>query len=161
MSTDVNKVLIHQYFEALTTGDVARVDQLLAPTYVHHDPVPGMGTDRDGTKYSIAAQHAAFPDGQYTLEHLLAEGEWVTAHWTFQGTHHAEWRGIPATLQAVTIRGMHLFRIAAGQITDEWRTNDALGLLQQLGAIAWWRTPKADTAAYKQAEAVVTLGYHH
>jgi steroid delta-isomerase-like uncharacterized protein len=143
MSIEQHKTVVRQYYQAHTSGDLTLVDQLLAPDYVHHDPVPGMRRDREGAKQTIAVLHQAFPDGQFTLEHLVAEGDIVVGHWTFRGTHQADYRGVPATHEPVHIRGVHLFRLVDGKIVEEWRTSDVLSLLQQLHAIPYWRQPKA------------------
>ena len=68
------------------------------------------------------------------------------AHWTFRGTHQAEYRGVPATQERVRIRGVHLFRIVEGQIAEEWRLSDVHSLLQQIHAIPYWRQPRAAPA---------------
>ncbi len=146
MSPEQHKALVGQYYQALSTGDIMLMDRLLAPNYVHHNPVPGTRPDRDGTKQTVAAFHLAFPDAEFTLEHVITEGDIAVGHWTLRGTHQAEWRGVPATHEQVTITGVHLFRIAAGQIVEEWRNSDALGLLQQLHAIPLWRPTRADPA---------------
>ena len=45
----------------------------------------------------IAHFQDAFPDGRTTSEALLAEGDTVAQRWTFRGTHHGAFQGIPPT----------------------------------------------------------------
>ncbi len=78
---------------------------------------------------------AAFPDGQMTIEDLVAEGDRVVARTTFNGTHQGEMQGIPATGKAVSVSGITIFRLDNGKIAEGWLVNDNLGLMQQLGVI--------------------------
>jgi steroid delta-isomerase-like uncharacterized protein len=79
-------------------------------------------------------EHAleSFPDVQFTVHHLLAEGEFVMAHWSYVATHTGTFLGIPATGKQITDTGMNLFRIEDGKIAEFWIIQDSLGLLQQL-----------------------------
>jgi predicted ester cyclase len=54
---------------------------------------------------------------------------------TADGTHEGEFQGIAPTGKTVTIRGMGIARIENGKIAESWWEFDALGLMQQLGAI--------------------------
>ena len=55
--------------------------------------------------------------------------------WTAQGTHQGEFFGIPATGKRIAISGTSIYRIAGGQVAEEWTQADMLGLMTQLGAI--------------------------
>jgi predicted ester cyclase len=59
----------------------------------------------------------------------------VVNRWTFRGTHRGEFAGIPATGKAVSMSVTTIYRISDGQVVDLWENYDALGLLQQLGAV--------------------------
>jgi predicted ester cyclase len=43
--------------------------------------------------------------------------------------------GIPATGRVVTYTGIYISRLAGGKFVEDWVSFDALGLMQQLGAI--------------------------
>ena len=43
--------------------------------------------------------------------------------------------GIPATGKPIAVEALSVFRIADGKIAEEWTVWDALGLLQQIGAV--------------------------
>jgi len=82
----------------------------------------------------IAAVTAAFPDGQSTIEDLIAEGDRVMQRVTFRGTHQGEFLGVPATGRTVSAWVMVIRRMAGGKVAEEWQLVDGLGLMQQLGA---------------------------
>ncbi len=134
MATDANKALIRRFFEEYRL-DV--IDALFAPDYTHHDPnlPPELQHGRDAYKQVVAMFLAAFPDLRTTVEDLIAEGDKVTARWTFRGTHHGEFMGIPPTGKQVVWTGMSITRVANGKIVEQWGEQDFLGVLQQLGVV--------------------------
>ncbi|MFZ0440426.1 MAG: ester cyclase, partial [Candidatus Sulfotelmatobacter sp.] len=84
----------------------------------------------------LGAVLAAFPDGRWTIEDQVAEGDKVVTRWTFVGTHEGELMGIRPTNKKVAISGIMIDRVVGGRIAEEWEEPDTLGMMQQLGAIA-------------------------
>ena len=89
---------------------------------------------------------AAFPDGRWTIEGQVAEGDKVATRWSFTGTHQGELMGVAPTGKRVTASGMVIDRIVEGKIVEEWEEWDALGMMQQMGA-----TPPLGKAENKAA----------
>ena len=54
---------------------------------------------------------------------------------TSRGTHKGEFMGIAPSGKSITIQEIHIGRIANGKMVEHWGLEDALGMLQQLGAI--------------------------
>jgi predicted ester cyclase len=52
-----------------------------------------------------------------------------------RGTQRGEFLGVPATGRVVTFQAVDIFRLTGNKIVEQWVVIDALGLLQQLGAI--------------------------
>jgi len=79
---------------------------------------------------------AAMPDYNVSIDDLIAEGDRVAARFTMRGTHTgADFLGLPASGRKINVTGISIFRIADGKIAEHWANEDALGLLQQLGAM--------------------------
>jgi len=136
MSTETNKALYRRWFEEVVTGrNVALADELLADDYVMHFPgMPGP-LDREGHKQLLAMFHTAFPDWRERVDMVIAEGDLVVIRVTGTGTHEQPFQGIPPTHQRVQATGVGIGRIAGGKIAESWAEYDALGMMQQLGAI--------------------------
>ena len=132
---EANKAVARRYLEAFDTGDPAILDEVLAPDFVYRSAGPGEPTDREGQKQVVAAFGTAFPDGQSTVEDLIAEGNTVVLRWTFTGTHQGDFFGIPPTGRSVTVRGIDWYHLEGGQITEIWDVIDEVGLLTQLGVL--------------------------
>jgi steroid delta-isomerase-like uncharacterized protein len=135
MSTEDNKTLVRRFYEdAFNQRNLALVDELCSTTHVFHNP-PTTLHGREEFKQLLSVYLTAFPDARFTVEDEIAEGEKVTSRYTFRGTHQGELMGIPPTGKQVTVTGIIINRIAGGQSVEGWLNFDALGLLQQLGAL--------------------------
>ena len=74
MPTEENKVLVRRFLHAQHQGDLALVEELMAPDFRLYLPNSPQPMDREGTKDFFAMFHAAFPNESYTLEEQVAEG---------------------------------------------------------------------------------------
>jgi steroid delta-isomerase-like uncharacterized protein len=138
MSTEENKALERRLIEAVNQGQeaaMAAMEELFAPDYVYHGPGVFGDMDLAALKEMTPAFYAAFPDQHLAVEDLIAEGDKVVGRYTFRGTHQGEFMGVPATGKVVTWTGIYISRIAGGKFVEDWESFDALGLMQQLGAI--------------------------
>jgi steroid delta-isomerase-like uncharacterized protein len=136
MSTEENKALVHRWFAAFSSGDVAAVDDLYAADVVDHSPaVPNQAPGREGIKQIVTSFRAAYPDLAFTVEDQIADGDKVASRWTARGTNTGAFMGMPATGKPVTIAGMLIVRVAGGAMVESWVNFDALGMLQQLGVV--------------------------
>jgi predicted ester cyclase len=69
------------------------------------------------------------------LDALVCEGDLVAKRWTFRGTHTGDYMGLPATGRQVVMAGITIYQVVGGQVRETWWNYDALGMMQQLGAI--------------------------
>lgn len=135
-ATEDNKALVRRFFtEVWSTGDVSRRDAFLARDYRGHIVGAAEPIDRDGWTGFLTGFRRAFPDATFTVEDMVAEGDRVAVRLTMRGTHLGELNGLPPTGRRVTVTGISIERVANGRIVEGWNQNDALGLLQQLGAL--------------------------
>jgi steroid delta-isomerase-like uncharacterized protein len=140
VSAEENTVIARRFVEALReffrTGDPDVVDSVLADNVVQHiSGLPPQAQSREGFKRLLPALPRTFPDAAFELENLVAEGDMVAFRLTWTATHRGEFFGIPPTGARATVTEMHLLRIADGKIGERWGEWDALGLMQQLGAV--------------------------
>lgn len=117
-------------------GDLAVADEILAPDFVDHDPVPGQGAGLDGYREMVGVFRAAFPDLRVQNEDVIVEEDKVVLRWTARGTHKGPLMDIPPTGKEVTLKGIDILRVDGGRIAERWGEFDALGMLSQLGAIS-------------------------
>ncbi|MGH2368289.1 MAG: ester cyclase [Chloroflexota bacterium] len=76
-----------------------------------------------------------FPDFQIDVQQQHDSADAITLEVIVRGTHRGELLGIPPTGKEITLAAMETYRLAGGKIAEQWVVIDALGLMQQLGAI--------------------------
>ncbi len=135
--SEENKAVVRRFNELVKeywrTGDADAFDEVVASDFVHH--APGLPPDLEGMKQALPMFRAAFPDMRLTVEEIIAEDDKVVARVTVRGTHQGELMGIPATGKPVEFTETHISRIAGGKIVERWGEWDALGMMQQIGAV--------------------------
>ena len=135
MSTEENKAIVRRYYEEVFgKGDLPAADEVVAPDLINHSSVPGPA-GLEGLKQRVAALLIAFPDLKFTIEHMIAEGDTVAAHFTARATHKGQFFGIPATGKQVTVMAIGMYRIADGKIVEVWGLRDHIATMQQLGVV--------------------------
>lgn len=135
--TEANKAISRRVVEEVfNAGRLEAAGELVTPDYVGYDPAaPEPIKGVEGLKQQVGGYRSAFPNVQLTIEDQIAEGDRVVTRWTARGTHDGELFGISATGKQATVTGMTIDRIVDGRIAESWDQWDALGLLQQLGAV--------------------------
>ena len=73
------------------------------------------------------------PDGRFTNDEQIAEGDRVVQCWSFKGTHKGEFFGVPGTGKLVAFTGTTRLRIADGKVAEHWGHWDVIGWLKQVG----------------------------
>jgi steroid delta-isomerase-like uncharacterized protein len=131
-----NKKIFHRTVDDFWNHmDVGVIDELYATDYLGHDPSGLHGTTLEEMKQSAAGLFTAFPDFHLILDDEIAEGDKIAKRWTVTGTHKGEFMGIPPTGNHIAITGISFYRFADGKVVETWWSQDARGILQQLGVI--------------------------
>jgi serine phosphatase RsbU (regulator of sigma subunit)/predicted ester cyclase len=123
-----NEALVRWFFEEVwAKGNVAAVDEFIAPDYVEHSEhavPPGSRPGRDSVKQRVALYYGAFPDWKITLHDIFGRGDRVAYRWSGGGTHLGEWAGLSPTGLHMTTRGITILRIAEGKAVEGWASID-------------------------------------
>lgn len=136
MSAESNKAVIRRFSdEVWNHGDLAAMDELFAPDYVNHDPMPGQAPDREGHRRVIEMVRTGMPDIRETIEDMVAEGDRVVYRWTVHATHSGEVLGVPGDGRPISFGGIEIYRIADGRIAERWGVFEQLSMLRQLGVL--------------------------
>jgi len=125
MSTEQNKAVVRRFIEEiLIEQNAALVDELVAPDYVNHF-VPG---GREAFKQFFTVLSSAFPDLKirYSIEHLIAEGDYVVARIKYH---------ISNAGKETTGSDLSEYRVANGQVVEDWPPSGMAAQLQQVGVM--------------------------
>jgi steroid delta-isomerase-like uncharacterized protein len=120
------------------------IDELVAANYVHNDVLsPDAPTGIDGYKQFVQQYLTAFPDMQITIHDDFVAGDKTVTRWTATGTHNGDLPGLPRTGKRISVHGITIARLSNGKFIESWNNWDALGMMQQLGAIPSASTSRA------------------
>jgi steroid delta-isomerase-like uncharacterized protein len=132
MTTETNKALVRRLFDELfNQGNPAAANDVIAPDYIDHSPIPAPAPGAEGFARRTAALRAAFVQ-EAVFGVFLAEGDLVAFTWQFNGVHTGPFAGLPATGKAVTLSGINVERIKDGRIVEHWSHFDLAGLMKQI-----------------------------
>ena len=134
-STDTIAIHWRYHNKVINQGDLNLVDAIFTPDHVDHFSGGPDIQGPAGLKQFLGMFRQAFPDAQFTLDDRIVGDDRIAVRWTMHGTQQGEFQGIPATGNLVTVTGMAIHHFAGEQIQESWDYFDALGLLQQLGAV--------------------------
>lgn len=138
MDTELNRKLTREVLErGFNQGDLTVFDTHMDPAGIDHQEPPG--TDLIAhLKEVVSRLRTAFPDLQFEIHDMVAEGEIVAFRSTMTGTHSGVFdmgpgRYLPATGRQVSVPHMHFVRVVDGKTTDLWHLWNLPMMMQQLG----------------------------
>ena len=127
---------MRRMYELLSAGDIDGFGELVAEDFVEHEESPGLEPTKEGVKRFFHMYKAAFPDLRMEAEDVLVSGDKAVARVRGTGTHQGEFMGMPATGKNVDVQLIDIIRFGDDGLAHEhWGVFDALGMMQQLGAI--------------------------
>jgi len=132
-----NKDFIRLYYVEL---DYTKIDELdnFVETFISSDFVlhlPG-GVDivgKEGLKEYYTSSKKAFPDGEHTVDDIIAEGNKVAFRATANATHQGPFMGIQPNENKIKITFGGFWLIQDDKIVEWWSEYDALDMMMQLG----------------------------
>lgn len=109
MGSEQNKAVVRRFItEVLAGGNLAAVDDVLAPGYVND----AMGArDRASFKEMLGGLAAALPRRTFDITELVAEGDAVVARFTSAMTDREG--------KTTSVRGLTYYKLAGGQIVED------------------------------------------
>lgn len=133
-----NTTLVRELFEAWNNRDYDAVAERVAPDCTMMD----MGNGRtlqgpDGFLEFSKALFAALPDVQFSLDHLMTQGDTVVIEYTGRGTHTGDLvlpaGTIPATGRSLTVHACEVDEVENGKIQKARVYVDSGAIMAQLG----------------------------
>lgn len=130
--TKTNKEVVRDFYEiALNQKRLDLLDDIISEDYTNPQGERGVEAFRKVVKSIITA----FPDAQWKVEFILAEGNSVVVKHTLTGTHENLFQNIPGTGKKFANDGWALYEFTDGKIVRSQVQTDRLGFLQQIGVL--------------------------
>ena len=133
MSVEENKAKQRQVFEeVLNKGNLAIIPDLIAPEYVFRSPLGVEAKGPESFKQMVVMFRTAFPDLNFTIDDVFAEGDRVALRFTMTGTFKGEMMGFAPTGKKATYTAILITQWAGGKEVQAWEAMDTLPFYKQL-----------------------------
>ena len=124
MSAEDNKAIARRYWEEVwSTGNVAMVDEIVAPESLFHSGGSINTRDNEARKQGTTRWRTWVPDLRTTIDDIFAEGDKVVVRWTTRGTHRGNiaigGMTIPPTGKQISYVGMDIFHF---RVARSWNS---------------------------------------
>ena len=132
MSLSENKAIALKFCEQTWgNANLQAIDQLASPNFQVDYPILPQPLDSQSFKAWVADVHTGFPDLQFIIKEVIAEGEKVVISWIAKGNHTGKIKmlNLAPTGKFVSYTGIIIYRLSEGKIIEESGEEDALGLL--------------------------------
>jgi steroid delta-isomerase-like uncharacterized protein len=129
-----NKEIVRGYVQAiLVKRDFSKFSQFTAPGfYIDRSAVPEAIRGEQGLHTQMDMLYSAFPDLKLSIVDMVAEGDKVVVRFEAPGTHQGVFGGIQPTGRRAVWKGLVMYHVVDGKITEAWADWDDYGLIQQL-----------------------------
>jgi predicted ester cyclase len=149
---DIAHDLASRDFRLMESWDDAEASAIIGPTMHNEEsavePPPARQAGVAGHRATYDWLHSSYADLHWTIDELVAEGDWVVAHTTMSGRQTGPFvtytpdgeidQSFPATGRTFAASQTHWFRVAGGQLVEHRADRDDLGQAMQLG---WFAPP--------------------
>jgi steroid delta-isomerase-like uncharacterized protein len=139
--TQTLKTTLREFIDAIwNTGDFSKVERYVSEAYtVKHDPGDaweGQTFDRETFVERVLYSRNAFPDLNFAIQEMVAEGNRVVSFWMMSGTHQGDLPNLPATGKKFAISGMTIYDFdESGKVCGHTQAYDRYGFLAQMGIL--------------------------
>lgn len=87
------------------------------------------------TKKIDSSYIEAYPGKKFIIEEIFGYEDRVMIRWVCHGKHKGKYKGIHPKNPEFAIKGLSIYRIVKGKISEVWQYWDRLGLLEQIGEV--------------------------
>src|SRR5271169_5891706 len=119
-ATEQNKAVIRRFFDAWNSRRPEAFDDLITPDVVRHcEATPGVeARSLDQIKEFLRQDTVVFPDSVQTIKLLVAEGSFVAAWTTYEGTQRGAMGPFPPSGRKARFDFGAVFRVEDGKIAE-------------------------------------------
>jgi len=130
-----NKSIVRRFYEeVMNKGNVALLDEIMDEEFDDHgEALFGSPHGRSVISGGIQGVHSILGDLTVRLEDMVASGDMVGVRGTMSCRHIGEFAGVPPTGNELSWKGIAMFRLRDGKITQRWFNSDSLSIMTQLG----------------------------
>lgn len=125
------------YLKAKEAFNKNKIGECMLHYALHHEVKSKQGEKgRAGIQHFLEGMLLTWPDIKITVEHTVAEHNWVMGRSVATATHSNTVLGVPPTGKKITTTfwDLHLFN-DEGLIIETWNLMDNMAIMQQIGLL--------------------------
>lgn len=135
-----NREIVCLSHEKLNQGDLEAAVEIFDEECSNH----GMKVGREGIRLVLDDIYRTFPDWQFEIEDVVAEGDSVVVRTLVRGTHRGIGQipvnggmliGVEPTNKSFEVQHIHWYKLRDGKIIEHYANRDDIGMMQQLGLL--------------------------
>jgi predicted ester cyclase len=135
--TEANKQLVRDFLAAFTRGDIDACLSMCSDDYLWQGSDPagiGVASGKAAFREAVSSFKRALPDCAVDILDMVAEGDRVAVRSREFGHHTGdEWLGVRPNGALVEWYPFAIYRVAGGQLAEEWFTDDPYAIKKCLG----------------------------
>lgn len=143
MTTQESKETVRRLIEILNSHDLSRLDEICHDNMLYRLNTEVGASDLEAYKELIQNSYNSFPDLEFTIEELIAEGNKVHMIYKLIGTHKGKMVGthedekieIPASNNRIELAVSSLVILKQEKIIEQQEFYDSLTLMKQIDAV--------------------------
>lgn len=133
MSIEENKENIRRHVDEIWhKGNLDIIPELIAPNYAFATTEQEY-KGPEGFKQFVTNYRTAFPDIHFSIDGMVAAGDWVAVRYTSTGTFTGQIGNIAPTGKQFKMSSAIFYRFEGGKQVEVWGYQDSLSFYQQLG----------------------------
>jgi predicted ester cyclase len=124
-----NEEVVRRYFnEVWEQGNTDAIHGLLSTDFVDHDAPRGFGSDRDAHRRLATLMYASMSAKHHRILAMVSDGDMVAVRHDMEWTQVRDSMGIPADGKRLVMKGIDMYRVLEGRITESWHCEDLGGV---------------------------------
>jgi steroid delta-isomerase-like uncharacterized protein len=133
MAQDSRTLTLRILQDVWNAKNTSLIEELYSDDCVIHTP-DGEVRGVEASKRLYQTYTSSFPDVQFEIQQIVAEGDMASAQLIFTGTHKGPLGAIPASGNFVRVANNCFFRFAGGKLVEQKGVWDSLSLMRQIDA---------------------------
>lgn len=132
MDNAIKKETIHFLYDSIfNKKQYEKLSEIISTEYTNQYGAKGIAAFQK----TIVELTKAFPDAQWKVNEIIADGNKVVVKQSFTGTHKSQFQNIQPTNNTVSTEGIVTYEFKNDKIIGSQVQTDRLGFLQQLGVL--------------------------
>jgi predicted ester cyclase len=132
MDNTKKKEIIHFLYDSIfNKKQYEKLSEIISPDYTNQFGAKGVAAFQK----TMVELSKAFPDAQWKVNEIIADGNKVVVKHRFTGTHKNHFQNIQPTNKTVSTDGIVTYEFINDKIIRSQAQTDRLGFLQQLGVL--------------------------